>query len=708
MHATSSVGLLAALRALRPSRLALLSIAIVGAQSIAAAQTVINPSFVEFDASADHGRVLPGGPDAVTCYVLELTAAGAPAPSYWIDLGKPTPQSGRRIRVPVGVAGGWPSGGPFTLRVAAVGPGGTRLSTASNPFVMPGPTLPVPPAPTPSPSPSPTPAPPPRKPCAVTLTPRALLFPRAGGSARVDVSTGRNCSWRTTLGASWIGVAPLKGKGSGSVRVTIPRNRRATGRVAAMTVGGTTLMVTQSVNVPLSAPATGTPSATGAAAPNTHPFVQVLPSATPARIAGSRIVVLNPTDADSSLALAEAGASASPTGLLIPARGSVTLSPSDVGIDQTQPTLATSMAPLVVERTSETATEPPVTEVATPAAASEWYFADGTTAAGATTTLVVRNPTPGAISLRTRYLTPAGGIETSHDVSPDGRLTVEVGADIAAIGTAPNATEVGAVVQAESGTGILVERAVASEAGEGAAGVVSEAGVAAASTTWWFATAEAKPSTGRFLTVVNPDAGQAADVRVEYRGRDERLWTQHVRVPASGRRTVWLEAEDLGDGQGRPLGGVAVGVRVVATTGVPVVAEMSRWRRDAAVGAWERVDGGAGSPEAGTRWAIADGDLTGMTSASTAASIAITALGDGEASVTAIVDDGTEERVVVPLEAEKTARLDVAAAIPALNGRRYALLVESTGPAPVDIVVERTNVERGSGAASHALAKKLP
>lgn len=98
----------------------------------AAEAQVVNPSAVEFEASADHNATVLGQA-AVTRYELRIYAIGEAMPVSTFDLGKPAPV-GTRITVtntafftPLAI-------GEYTARVAAIGPGGEGLSDATVPF----------------------------------------------------------------------------------------------------------------------------------------------------------------------------------------------------------------------------------------------------------------------------------------------------------------------------------------------------------------------------------------------------------------------------------------------------------------------------------------------------------------------------------------------------------------------------------------------
>ena len=103
--------------------------------SVAAAQPVLNPRFLEFNASADHSTNAPTGVPLVTRYDLEFYNIGAPSPFQTNPLGKPTPNTSGVIRIDLTTTfAALPTGVTYEARVVAVGPGGVGRSSLSNQF----------------------------------------------------------------------------------------------------------------------------------------------------------------------------------------------------------------------------------------------------------------------------------------------------------------------------------------------------------------------------------------------------------------------------------------------------------------------------------------------------------------------------------------------------------------------------------------------
>lgn len=106
---------------------------------LVAAQTVINPTHVEFMVSADHAVVISGVGALVESYEARWYAAGATAPQQTSNLGKPTPDATGKATVDVStviVAFPISPTTTYTAKLVAMGVGGVSPESApSNPFL---------------------------------------------------------------------------------------------------------------------------------------------------------------------------------------------------------------------------------------------------------------------------------------------------------------------------------------------------------------------------------------------------------------------------------------------------------------------------------------------------------------------------------------------------------------------------------------------
>ncbi len=96
---------------------------------------IVNPTTIQFTASADHDAVQSGLP-VVSKYTVDVMSASAPTGTVWktVDLGKPTPVSGQISFAGMGTALSTLNPGSYVAVVKAEGPGGVTASVPSDPF----------------------------------------------------------------------------------------------------------------------------------------------------------------------------------------------------------------------------------------------------------------------------------------------------------------------------------------------------------------------------------------------------------------------------------------------------------------------------------------------------------------------------------------------------------------------------------------------
>jgi hypothetical protein len=189
-----------------------------------AAQSIVNPTTVEFDPSPDHSATLDGTP-VVDRYEMEIYVQGAASPLQTLNLNKPAPGAGGKIRVnfvallPTPL----PAGQTYTALVTAVGPGG-RGSSAMAPDIF---SFSVP--------------------CSYSASPtNPPSAAAAGGSASVAVTATAGCAWTATEASSWVTITGgASGSGNGTVSYTVDPNPATSPRSTTMTVAGVTVTITQ-------------------------------------------------------------------------------------------------------------------------------------------------------------------------------------------------------------------------------------------------------------------------------------------------------------------------------------------------------------------------------------------------------------------------------------------------------------------------------
>jgi Putative binding domain, N-terminal len=186
-------------------------------------QSITDPTAAEFDPSADHNATTPDGTALVVRYELQFYMAGAAAPFQTGSLGKPAIGTGGRIRVTLAsVFANVPTPGIiYESRVAAVGPGGTGTSAASNSFTF-------------------------SAPCSFSVAPANQSIAPPGGSGNESVTAGSGCAWTAASNASWLTVTSgQNGSGSGTVGFRVAANTSPSSRSATLTVAGRAVPFTQ-------------------------------------------------------------------------------------------------------------------------------------------------------------------------------------------------------------------------------------------------------------------------------------------------------------------------------------------------------------------------------------------------------------------------------------------------------------------------------
>jgi hypothetical protein len=184
----------------------------------------MDPTDVEFTASIDHDTLGSNGQPIVFRYDLLLYAAGSSSPTSTVSLGKPSPDGGGTIRVPLAsVLSPRPPGGiVYEARIAAVGPGGSGISQTSNTFSFP-------------------------VTCTYIVSPDDGFVPVGGGSVTFSVNAPPGCAWSSSADVGWINLTDGgAGVGSGTVIFAVGNNPSPAARGGSVTIAGQTASVSQS------------------------------------------------------------------------------------------------------------------------------------------------------------------------------------------------------------------------------------------------------------------------------------------------------------------------------------------------------------------------------------------------------------------------------------------------------------------------------
>lgn len=339
-------------------------------------------------------------------------------------------------------------------------------------------------------------------------------------------------------------------------------------------------------------------------------------------------------------------------------------------------------------------------ETGVPAPGYVWYLAEGATHSGFDLFYLFQNPNPVTATVRVTFLrpAPATSITKSYTVAANSRLTVRVNDADAGLAS----TDVSAIITATAP--IVVERAMY----RGVAGQVfgaghESAGIQTPATQWFLAEGATGSFFDLFVLIANPGE-DAATIEARYLLPDGTVVTRTHTVPGASRSNIWVDLE------APELANTAVSTTITSTNGVPVIVERAMWWAGASQG-WYEAHNSAGATETGVEWALADGEVGGPDGVETYVLIANTSATAGTAQVTLVFEDGTTDGRTYSLAPNSRFNVAVASEFSGVGGRRFGVLVESLGPTPAQIVVERAMYSNAGGvtwaAGTNALGTKL-
>ena len=343
--------------------------------------------------------------------------------------------------------------------------------------------------------------------------------------------------------------------------------------------------------------------------------------------------------------------------------------------------------------------------------ATTWYFAEGATHSGFALFFLLQNPTDTPATVEVTYLrpSPAPALIKSYAIGAQSRFNIWVNAEAANDpALAPlAATDISAVVRSTNGVAIVAERAMYLNSDGLPFGAGHEsAGVTELSPSWFFAEGATGAFFDLFLLIGNP-GDQAAEVQATYLLPNGSTIVRQYVVGARSRFNIWVDLEEP------QLADTAVSTTLTSLNGVPIVAERAMWWPGPAYAPqWYEAHNSPGATATGTRWALAEGESGGATGVETYVLIANTSSTPGEARVTLLFEDGTTTAQTFPLLPNSRFNVALSPMFPSSLNQRYGTIVESIGPTPVQIVVERAMYTNAGGvvwaAGSNALATRLP
>ena len=337
---------------------------------------------------------------------------------------------------------------------------------------------------------------------------------------------------------------------------------------------------------------------------------------------------------------------------------------------------------------------------------TSWYLAEGATTGEFQLFYLLQNPNDIVADVEVTYLLPAPAqpFTKTYAIQPHTRRNIWVNLEDARLAHA----EVSAMFT--SPVPVIVERAMYRNtptqifaAGHEAAAVAGPA------MQWFFAEGATGPYFDLFYLIANPGTTPAV-IDGRYLLPDGRVLSKRYTVAPQSRFNVWADLETFPGQVGLPLADTAVSATFTSANDVGFVAERAMWWPGNA-SQWLEGHASAGALQSGTKWAVADGEAGGPLGTETYLLIANTSNRDGTVQVTLVYEDGGTSVLTRPVKANARANVALPADVPAASNRRFGAVVESLGPDPVQIVVERAMYDNARGvtwaAGSNNLATRL-
>lgn len=321
-------------------------------------------------------------------------------------------------------------------------------------------------------------------------------------------------------------------------------------------------------------------------------------------------------------------------------------------------------------------------ETAMSAPAAAWYLAEGATINGFRLFYLLQNPNAVDAAVSIEYLLGGGAapVTIQYVLPPRSRTTLDVSAQHPALRRA----EISARISTAAETPILVERAMYLNAGGRLFGAGhASAGITTPAPTWSFAEGATGPYFDTFLLLANP-SNESLAVRAAFLLPTGATVVREYTVPAKSRFNIWVDqaAPELAD--------TAVSTVLESADDKPFVAERAMWWPGPSSANWREAHNSPGSLTTSARWGLAEGSLGGPASTETYLLVANTSPFDGAARVTlSFEDDGSRMSRDYTVGAHSRANVPVRDDFPQATGRRFAVLVESQGTVPAQLVVER-------------------
>jgi hypothetical protein len=565
--------------------------------------------------------------------------------------------------------------------------------------------------------------------CAYAVSRTSILIPPMGGQGSVDVGTSNpGCLWSPTIEGDWLVLLDTGGEGPGVVTFEAGANRSTQSRYATLTIEDQSIYVVQDGDGTVDADGDGLPTSwetqfgldpgnasglDGASGDpdhdgrsnrdellaGTHPrglFTRYFAEGVTSDFFDLRLAFLNP---NSSVARAlvlfrTTGGTTESHVLEVPSGTVRVLNPKVLPRMNRREfsTIVESDQPLVADRTItwNAAGYGSHTETSVAQPAMRWYFAEGSTAAGFNLFYLLQNPNASEARVMVRYLRPtAAPLEKTYDLPPNSRSNIWVNdEDFPGLAKALASSDVSAAIEVINGPPIVVERAMYRDTSGQVFGAGHEsAGVVASATEWFLAEGATGPFFDLYVLVANP-SDAAAQVEATYLLPDGTGVKKPYTIAAGSRSNIHVDLEDA------ILANTAVSTTVRSVNDVPIVVERAMWWPD---GGWYEGHSSPGATSTGTAWAFAEGEVGGARGVDTYILVANISETTGTVKVTLLFEDGTSIDRVFAVTARSRFNVNVREEFPAAVNKRFGALIESQGPTPVQLVVERSMYWNATG-----------
>ncbi len=349
-------------------------------------------------------------------------------------------------------------------------------------------------------------------------------------------------------------------------------------------------------------------------------------------------------------------------------------------------------------------------ETAITAPGTTWYLAEGATHGAFDLFYLLQNPGDTDANVTINYLRPAPNapVVKTYLVAAKSRRTIWVDQE----GPELAATDVSAKITSDQP--ILVERSMYySTPTQAFAGGTDGAAISAPETKWFLAEGATGVFFDLYVLIANAESNDA-QVKATYLLPSGATVVKNYTIPANSRVTISVQGEDPA------LTDTPVSTIIESMNGVPVLVERSMWWPK---GNWYEGHLAAGATTTGTKWALAEGEVSIGADLSpgdveTYVLIANTSDTAGTATVTAYLNDGTPLSVTVDLKPHSRVNVPMSSVVPMVpislanplgpQPRYFGTIIESSGP---PIVVERSIYSNANGvpwaAGTAALGTKL-